>query len=156
MLHVLLLFGVCVLRLPVPRGALAAGPALVFTLAFVGATCVPVYAVFLDAGDPALRAGLLRLFPVALQGSVARIAGSLLRGPASDICAAVLLGAATYSKPSHALLVAPLVLWLWWRRALRARLLRRRDLRGRGRCALRANAAITGEFNYQGGDRKTF
>ena len=28
----------------------------------------------------------------------------------------LLLGAATYSNPRHALLLAPLVLWAWWRR----------------------------------------
>src|SRR5262249_61183959 len=62
----------------------------------------------------------------------------------------------TYSKASHALLVAPLVLWAWWRRrwveggvvgavaVLAAALL------------FGATAAATGEFNYQGGDRRTF
>src|SRR6185295_8400250 len=71
--------------------------------------------------------------------------------------AAVLLGIATYSKPpTHALLVAPIVLWWWWRR---------RFARGIivGLVAVAAAAALfgitalqTGEFNYQGGDRKTF
>ena len=46
-LHVLLLFGRLRLRIPVPGGKLASGPSLMFALAFVGASCVPVYAVFL-------------------------------------------------------------------------------------------------------------
>ena len=63
---------------------------------------------------------------------------------------------ATYSKPTHLPLMAPIVLYLWWRR---------RFLRGfvvgcvfaatTGGLFL-ANALITGEFNYQGGDRATF
>jgi hypothetical protein len=43
-------------------------------------------------------------------------ASRFLQGTMSDVGAAVLLGAATYSRPSHALLVAPIVLWWWWRR----------------------------------------
>ena len=37
-------------------------------------------------------------------------------GARADIAAAVLLGMATFSKPPNALLIAPLVLLLWWRR----------------------------------------
>jgi hypothetical protein len=79
-----------------------------------------------------------------------------LRGSGSDVVASLLLGAATYSKPSHALLIAPIVVWWWWRR---------RYLRGLVLGALCVatvaglfgiNALNSGEFNYQGGDRKTF
>ena len=69
----------------------------------------------------------------------------------------MLLGVATYSKPVPvAVLVAPLVVLAWWRR---------RWIRGFaiGTVAVAAaaslfalNAAVTGEFNYQAGDRKTF
>ena len=69
----------------------------------------------------------------------------------------MLLGVATYSKPVPvAVLVAPLVALAWWRR---------RWIRGFaiGTVAVAAaaslfalNAAVTGEFNYQAGDRKTF
>jgi hypothetical protein len=75
----------------------------------------------------------------------------------TDFAAAVLLGIATYSKPLPvAMLVAPLVALAWWRRQW---------LRGFavGAVAVAAaaalfaiNAAVTGEFNYQAGDRKTF
>src|SRR3982751_6584130 len=46
-LHVLLLFGVCVCGYMFLAARSQPAPALIFTLAFVGATCVPVYAVFL-------------------------------------------------------------------------------------------------------------
>jgi hypothetical protein len=75
----------------------------------------------------------------------------------TDFAAAALLGIATYSKPLPvAMLVAPLVALAWWRRQW---------IRGFaiGTVAVAAaaslfalNAAVTGEFNYQAGDRKTF
>jgi hypothetical protein len=75
----------------------------------------------------------------------------------TDFAAAALLGLATYSKPLPvAMLVAPLVALAWWRRQW---------IRGFaiGTVAVAAaaslfalNAAVTGEFNYQAGDRKTF
>src|SRR6478735_7875081 len=46
-LHVLLLFGVCVCGYKFLGAQSGPGPALLFTLAFVGATCLPVYTVFL-------------------------------------------------------------------------------------------------------------
>jgi hypothetical protein len=80
-----------------------------------------------------------------------------LTGSWTDFAAALLLGVATYSKPVPvAVLVAPLVALAWWRR---------RWIRGFaiGTVAVAAaallfalNAAVTGEFNYQAGDRKTF
>jgi hypothetical protein len=81
----------------------------------------------------------------------------LLTARWTDFAAAALLGLATYSKPLPvAMLVAPLVALVWWRRQW---------IRGWaiGMVAVAAaaalfalNAAITGEFNYQAGDRKTF
>ena len=155
-LHVLLLFGVCACGYAFLAARSRPGPALGFTLAFVGATCVPVYAVFLA---PEILHFSLIFFAyfLWLYKEVKPDAASLLRGRGSDIAAAILLGAAIYSKPpNHALLVAPLVLWFWWRR---------RWLDGFlvgtvsvvVACALFGLTAMNaGEFNYQGGDRKTF
>ena len=131
-------------------------PALIFTLAFVGASCLPVYAVFLDARGVSFLDRVLCYF-LWLYKEVKPEAPAWLRGRGSDIAAAVLLGAATYSKPpNHALLVAPIVIWLWWRR-------KRFDGVLVGAvgvlvaCALFGLTALNaGEFNYQGGDRKTF
>ncbi len=89
--------------------------------------------------------------------STARTIETRLTGTGTDIAAALFLGIATYSKPLPVpVLVAPLVALAWWRRQW---------LRGFvvGTVAVAAaasffslNAAITGEFNYQAGDRKTF
>lgn len=82
--------------------------------------------------------------------------GRFLRSPSSDLLAAVLLGIATFSKPTHVLLILPLLAWCAWRRQW---------TRGASIGLLFAavvaslfgwNAAISGEFNYQGGDRKSF
>ena len=109
-LHVLLLFGVCVCGYKFLAAQSAPAPALIFTLAFVGATCVPVYAVFL-APEILHFAMIFFAYFLWLYKEVKPDAPAWLRGRGSDIAAAMLLGAATYSKPpNHALLVAPLVL----------------------------------------------
>lgn len=81
---------------------------------------------------------------------------NFLRSPWSDSAAAVLLGIATFSKPTNIILIAPVL----------ALPLLRRDFRrlfAAGTCfgvvvagLFAFNAAVTGEFNYQGGFRKTF
>ena len=80
----------------------------------------------------------------------------ILAGPASDYLAAVLIGVATFSKPPHLLLLAPIVglaaIRSQWKRAALATIV----CGGVAAVLFAANAGITGEFNYQGGDRKTF
>ena len=71
-LHVLLLFGVCVCGYKFLAARSAPAPSLMFTLAFVGATCVPVYAVFLAPEILHFSIDLLRLLPVAVQGGRSR------------------------------------------------------------------------------------
>jgi hypothetical protein len=89
--------------------------------------------------------------------TLTRKIAAALSGRWTDIVAALLLGIATYSKPLPVpILVAPLVALAWWRR---------RWMHGFvvGSVAVTAaaslfalNAAVTGEFNYQAGDRRTF
>jgi hypothetical protein len=128
--------------------------------AFLGMSVVPVYFVWLT---PELFNVSLAFFAIffwaykevaglAVQDPPARI----LFGPASDYIAAVLIAINTFSKPPHLLLLVPVVLLaairFQWKRAIAVTAI----------CAavtaslFTANAAITGEFNYQGGDRKTF
>jgi len=80
----------------------------------------------------------------------------LLRGATSDLVAAAIWGAVSYSKPSNVFLVLPLVTLLalrrQWRRMLAAGLVFSLFLGG----FFLAHLAATGEMNYQGGDRKTF
>ena len=80
----------------------------------------------------------------------------MLRGPRSDYLAAALIGVLTFSKPTHAILMVPVALLILARRQwgrLAGLVLAWTLLTGG---LFLANAAITGEFNYQGGDRKTF
>ena len=76
----------------------------------------------------------------------------------SDVVAAALLGIATFSKPTHVLLIAPLLASALLREPVAARPLRigSRLRAGRRRRCSALNIAVTGEWNYQGGDRKTF
>ncbi len=80
----------------------------------------------------------------------------------SDVVAAVLLGIATFSKVTNALLFAPIVLWQVWT-LVRARSIRTSTvlasalafvLLAGGLFAI--NKTISGEWNYQGGDRETY
>jgi hypothetical protein len=94
---------------------------------------------------------------VRLASGFSRTSARLLTARWTDFAAAILLGVATYSKPLPVpVLVAPLVALAWWRRHW---------IRGFaiGAVAVAAavslfalNAAVTGEFNYQAGYRKTF
>ena len=154
-LHVLLLFGVCVCGYKFLAAQSEPGPALLFTLAFVGATCVPVYTVFLV---PEILHFSLIFFAyfLWLYKEAKPDAPSWLRGRGSDIAAVILLGAATYSKPNHALLVAPIVMWFWWRRQWLDGFLAGAVSVAVAGALFGLTAINAGEFNYQGGDRKTF
>src|SRR3954447_17024490 len=114
-LHVLLLFGVGVCGYRFLAARSAPGPSLLFTLAFIGASCVPVYTVFL-APEIFHFALIFFAYFLWLDKEVRPDAPRWRRRRGSALAAAVLLGAATYSKPNHALLVVPVVIWLWWRR----------------------------------------
>ena len=79
-----------------------------------------------------------------------------LLAPRSDIVAAALLGVATFAKPTNIGLIVPLLvsaaLRKQWVRAARIG-----TVFGGVVVALFAfNIAVTGEWNYQGGERKTF
>jgi hypothetical protein len=127
--HVVLLAGVvaCGYAFQRARGARLSG--LVYTLAFIGISIVPVYAVWLTPEIFNLSLVVFGYFlwlykevapePRPTPGRrVTRLAGQFLRGPASDIVAALLLGMLTFSKPLYALLVGPVILWQLWRRRL--------------------------------------
>lgn len=135
----------------------AQGPplrALTLVTAFFGASVLPVYGVFLMPEIFNFTLVLLAYF-FWLYKEVAP--QSRLNGRWSDYLAAILLGICTYSKPlPTAMLVGPLVLLPWCRRQW---------LHGFGVGAAAVavaallfgfNAAVTGEFNYQGGERRTF
>ena len=138
--------------------------ALPVAAAFLGLSVVPVYLVWLT---PELFNVSLAFYAVFLwaykevaaerpQAPSAGLRSPFLLGPSSDYAAAVLIGINTFSKPPHVLLLAPMVALavtrFQWKRAAGVTL-----MCGAVTAALFAiNAGLTGEFNYQGGDRKTF
>jgi hypothetical protein len=138
--------------------------ALVFACGFLFVSLVPIYVVQL-APD-------FFIFAIVLIGyyfwCYKEVAGTItefqltswrtrwLLAPRSDVVAALLLGIATFAKPTNILLVAPLLV---------SAVLRRQWPRAAKIGATFAlvvvalfglNTALTGEWNYQGGERKTF
>jgi len=122
-------------------------------LGFVGASIVPVYAAWMTPEIFNFTLVLVAYF-LWLYKKVAP--GSRLAHPATDWVAALLLGVATFSKPSNALLIAPLILDALYR----ARWAKSAVLAGlfvAGSAGLfGVNKAITGDWNYQGGVRSAF
>jgi hypothetical protein len=124
--------------------------ALALAGVFLAASVVPAYFVWLM---PELFNFSLALYALFFW-SYKEVTGR--RADASDYIAATLLGILTFSKPTHAILLFPVialaVMRRQWRRAATSLAIWVLVTGG----LFIANAAITGEFNYQGGDRKTF
>jgi hypothetical protein len=154
--HVLLLFGVCVCGYTFLAARSRPAPALLFTLAFVFATCVPVYAVFLMPEVLNFSLVFFALFLWLYKEVSPEPAGGFLRSRWSDLAAAVLIGLAAYSKINHAIFIAPIVLWAWWQRRFVSGLLVGIVFVATVVAFFGLTAATSGEFNYQGGDRKSF
>lgn len=140
-------------RAPAIPSALLAG-------AFLIVSIVPVYFVWITPELFNFSIGLLAYF-CWLYKEVADPERSprgtrWLFSARSDAAAALLLGVATFSKPTSIVFAAPLFVWWAWRR-------RWTRLAGvavvfvlvtGGLFAI--NLAISGDWNYQGGDRRTF
>lgn len=152
--HVLLLFtvGCCGYLFLAARSR--PGPAIAYTVGFLAASVVPVYSVMLTSDLFNFSIVFLAYF-LWLYKEVAQPRFPL-NGVLSDVAAAVLLGIATYSKPWHAPLVAPLVALFWWRRHWRTGFVVGAISVAAAGALFVSTALISGEFNYQGGDRKTF
>jgi len=158
-LHALLLtacFGAAVAWL---RARGSSPPAAVaYAFAFLGASVVPVYFVWLTPELFNFALVLLAYFFWTYKeaGTGEKRSAGFARSPRSDYLAAALLGVATFSKPVHVGLIGPLVLLALWRRQW---------ARGAAIFAVfvavtaalfSVNYLTTGDLNYQGGNRKTF
>ena len=164
-LNGLLLFHVLLLSLVVLLGYrfLAArspgGVSAVYVLGFFGASIVPLYAVWLTSEvfnvACVFGAYFLWFYKEVAPPSNTRL-GRFVRSPWSDLVAAILLGVATYSKPPHVLLIIPPVAFAWWRRRFVSGVAMTVVFGIVVAAGFAINAGITGEFNYQGGDRRTF
>jgi hypothetical protein len=68
----------------------------------------------------------------------------------------VLLGLATFSKPTNILLILPILVWLVVKKRWRTMFATGCLFGMIGASLVLGNVAITGEWNFQGGDRRTF
>ncbi len=145
--------------------------AISYALVFFIASAAPVYLVWLTPEIFNLSVAVCALFlwsykevappldeattPAPANRWIARWS-RFLRSPASTYAAAALVGIATFSKPPYVALIAPMLALALWRRQWRFVIITA------GVCAIVSasfftwNLLVTGEFNYQGGDRNTF
>jgi hypothetical protein len=143
-----------------PRGLAAA-----FTVIFLFVSAVPIYYVSVAPEFFNFAVVLLAYFlwtyrrtvdPGATELPGAMRLRRLLMSPAADLVAAVLLGIVTFSKPTNIFLILPLLAVTLLRREWRTFLVAGALFAATTAAFFAWNAAITGEFNYQGGDRKSF
>lgn len=139
-----------------------AWPALMYTAAFFIGSVAPVYFVWISPELFNLSLACYAFFlwsykevAPAAENRSGRLA-RMLRSPVSDHAAAVLVGILTFSRPPYLMMVLPIVLVLAWRRQWRRAFLVGVVCACVAGALFAGNVAITGEVNYQGGDRKTF
>ena len=128
--------------------------------AFVMVTVVPVYFVWITPELFNFAVGLLAyfcwLYKEAAPASHITPRTRWLTTGRSDLVAALLIGIATFSKLWSALLFPPIALYLLWRRRLAAAVAASLVFLASAGGLFAANTAISGEWNYQGGNRATF
>lgn len=138
-----------------------AAPSLLLATAFVGATVVPVYFVWITPELFNFSLGCLAYFcwlykEVASPLRSPRRTAWLFTGR-SDLAAAAIIGVLTFSKPTNALLVVPVILWHVWRRRLGSAIASTAVFALVAIALFAVNVAISGTWNYQGGgDRQTY
>jgi hypothetical protein len=138
--------------------------ALIFAIAFLFVSVVPIYMVQLTPDYFLFAIVLIAYFFWCYKEAAgpAPIAPAMswrtrwLLAPRSDVVAAALLGVATFAKPTNIGLIMPLMVSA----ALRKQWGRGTKISGVFAAAAIAlfalNIAVTGDWNYQRGERKTF
>jgi hypothetical protein len=143
----------------VARGS-SPSSAAAFAVVFFAGSVAPVYFVWLTPElfnlSLVLAAMFLWSYKEVVRDAPREGDAGFLRGAGSEYLAAVLAGVVTFSKPTHGLIVLPLLALAAarrrWGRAISIGLLFALVTGA----LFMLNFAITGEFNYQGGYRKTF
>jgi hypothetical protein len=135
------------------------GVGLLLAGGFIFPTIVPVYWAWITPELFNCVLGLVAYF-LWLYKFVAPTASSprtaWLRGPASDIIAALIIGVLTFSKVSNGLLGAPLGLWWLWKRDWKRATFIAVAFAVSAGGLLGVNTAVSGQPSYQGGgDRST-
>ena len=139
------------------RAGIASG--LVLTGAFIFASVMPVYAVWIT---PELFNCALALIAFFFwlhkhgRGQMTPGGSRWLYGPASDYLAAAILAMLTFSKVTNVLLALPFLASILWKKRWRHALVTS-AVGAATVCGLFGiNTAVSGDWNYQGGTRSTF
>jgi hypothetical protein len=134
--------------------------AAAFAAAFIFVSVVPIYFVWITPElfnfSLVLQAYFLWTYKLAASEAPGSRWQQFLMSSRSDYLAAALLGIATFSKPTHALLIFPMLAYGLWTRRIRTSIAVGAIFGAVVFALLLVNIATTGEFNYQGGTRKTF
>jgi len=133
---------------------------VIFAAAFVMASVAPAYAVWITPELFNLSLVVLGYFcwlykEVIDPADAPRGTRWLLTGR-SDIVASLLLALATFSKPSNILLILPVLIWLTIRKRWASMFAVGALFVVTGAVLLAGNIWVTGEWNFQGGDRRTY
>jgi len=137
-----------------------AATSVLIATAFVMATVVPVYFVWITPElfnfSMILLAYACWLFKEVVDRDRVPRGFAWSLAPWTDVVAAVLLGVATFSKVTNILLYLPILAWHVWQRRW-GRLFATGVVFGVVTAGFfAANLAISGDWNYQGGERATF
>ncbi len=155
LLHAILLTAVLFAGYFFLSASVSRGAALALTLTFFFASVVPAYFVWLTPELFNLCLVFLGAF-FWLYKEYAQSPPVVLRGTASDVIAAVIWGAVSYSKVNNLFLILPLLALLAVRRQWRRGFATGSAFGLTVGCLFLVQLGITGEMNYQGGERKTF
>lgn len=140
-------------------------PSVLFAAAFLLLSVAPVYMVWITPDFFNLAVTLIAYFFWAYKEVVAEsltaclgaVRRRWLMTPRSDVIAAVLIGIVSFSKPTNILLIGPPLALLLWRRQWARGVTVGATFAAIFLGLFAWNVAITGEWNYQGGeDRGTF
>ena len=158
--HALLLAGVAWCAYLFLHARSPAVPSALLAGAFIMASVVPVYYVWITPELFNFALGCFGYFcwlykEVATPEQMPRRL-RWLATPRSDVLAALILGIATFSKPTNALLMVPIGLHLLGRRRLGTVVTASALFLVAAAGLFLVNMAISGEWNYQGGFRRTF
>jgi hypothetical protein len=125
---------------------------------FIAASVVPVYFVWIAPELFNFALGVFAYF-CWLYKEVAPADAPARRGwlfsARSDVAAGLILGIATFSKPTNALLFVPIAIWLVWKRQWTRAAIASGVFAAVAVGLFAINMAISGDWNYQGGERKT-
>jgi hypothetical protein len=147
--------------------AASAPAAFAYACVFFFASAAPVYFVWLTPEIFNVTVSLLGLFlwcykevaPPFSDAGVGENASRwsrFLRSPASTYAGAILLGVVTFSKPTNIFIIGPVLGLLLLRRRWRELIVTGVIFGVTVMSLFALNVIITGDLNYQGGDRNTF